>query len=50
MDYIITEDNIFFLEVNTIPGLSSASIVPKMAKEFGWSFNELIDKILEEAN
>ena len=50
MDYILTEDNIYFLEVNTIPGLSGASIVPKMAKEFGWSYEELIDRILEEAN
>ena len=50
MDYILTEDNIYFLEVNTIPGMSGASIVPKMAKEFGWSYEELIDRILEEAN
>jgi len=50
MDYIITEDNVYFLEVNTIPGLSGASIVPKMAKEFGWSYSELIDRILGEAN
>jgi len=50
MDYIVTDDNIYFLEVNTIPGLSGASIVPKMAKEFGWSYQELIDRILEEAN
>jgi len=50
MDYIVTEDNVYFLEVNTIPGLSGASIVPQMAKEFGWSYSELIDRILEEAN
>jgi D-alanine-D-alanine ligase len=47
MDYIITGDNVYFLEVNTIPGLSGASIVPKMAKEFGWSYKELIDRIME---
>ena len=47
MDYIVTDDNIYFLEVNTIPGLSGASIVPKMAKEFGWSYKELIDRIME---
>lgn len=50
MDYIVTDDNVYFLEVNTIPGLSGASIVPKMAKEFGWSYEELIDRILAEAN
>jgi D-alanine-D-alanine ligase len=49
MDYIVTEDNIYFLEVNTIPGLSGASIVPQMARAYGWSNAELIERILEEA-
>lgn len=50
MDYIITENNVYFLEVNTIPGLSSASIVPQMARAYGWTNTELINNILEEAN
>lgn len=49
MDYIITKDNVFFLEVNTIPGLSSASIVPQMARAYGWTNTELINRILAEA-
>lgn len=49
MDYIITKDNVFFLEVNIIPGMSSASIVPQMARAYGWTNTELINRILAEA-
>lgn len=50
MDYIVAEDGIYFLEVNTIPGMSKNSIVPKMAKEFGFTYTELLNMILGEAN
>ncbi len=50
MDYIVAEDGIYFLEVNTIPGMSKNSIVPKMAKEFGFTYTELLNMILDEAN
>ncbi len=47
-DYIYTGKQFYFLEVNTVPGLSAASIVPKMAHAHGWSFTELITRILLE--
>lgn len=47
-DYIFTGDSFYFLEVNTVPGLSAASIVPKMARAHGWSFTELITRMIEE--
>ena len=47
-DYIFTGEEFYFLEVNTVPGLSAASIVPKMARAYGWSFKELITKLLQE--
>ncbi len=36
----------FFLEVNTIPGMTERSLLPKAAKAAGMSFEELIDEIL----
>jgi D-alanine-D-alanine ligase len=48
-DYILNGDTFWFLEVNTVPGLSAASIVPKMARAHGWSFTELITRLIEEA-
>lgn len=48
-DYIYTGKYFYFLEVNTVPGLSAASIVPKMARAHGWTFKELITRILRES-
>jgi D-alanine-D-alanine ligase len=47
-DYIFTGEDFYFLEVNTVPGLTAASIVPKMAMAHGWSFTELITRLIEE--
>lgn len=50
-DYIYdTEKNeLFFLEVNTIPGQSAESIVPKQARAMGISTSQLYDMIIESA-
>lgn len=49
IDFIFKDDQYIFLEVNTIPGLSAQSIVPKMAREHGWTNAQLIENIIEEA-
>ena len=36
VDYIVREDEIFMLEVNTTPGMTSNSFVPKMVRAMGW--------------
>lgn len=43
------ENRIYFLEINTIPGLTSASLTPKAAKAAGMSFSEFLDKLIELA-
>lgn len=48
-DYILDGDEFYFLEVNTIPGLSEGSIVPKMANHIGMSIKELFTMMVEEA-
>lgn len=37
------------LELNTVPGMTPTSIVPKMAQERGWSFDELVVRMLDAA-
>ena len=37
----------YCLEINTLPGMTSTSLVPKMAKAAGISFEELIDRIIK---
>jgi D-alanine-D-alanine ligase len=46
-DYILTPDNLFFLEVNSIPGISEASIIPQQAAAFGMSIGELFNIVIE---
>lgn len=47
MDYIFTEDGLFFLEVNTIPGMTSASLVPKMVRTAGIDITDFLSTIIE---
>ncbi len=39
----------YFLEVNTVPGMTDHSLVPMAAKAVGWSFEDLVVRILESA-
>lgn len=47
VDMIIQDDKIFILELNTIPGLTAVSLLPKAAKAAGISFPKLLDKMIE---
>jgi D-alanine-D-alanine ligase len=48
VDFIIdTNNNFFIIEINTIPGMTSHSLVPLSANNAGISFEELSLKILE---
>ena len=47
-DFIVTsEGKIYFLEINTSPGLTPNSLCPKAAAAHGWSYTELITKIIQ---
>lgn len=50
VDYIVTENGVpFFIEVNTIPGLSRESILPKQAAYAGIGLSELFDSAVQNA-
>ena len=42
-----SKGEIYCLEVNTLPGMTELSLVPKAAKAVGLSFPELLNKIIE---
>ena len=47
VDFRLRPDNkVYTLEVNTLPGMTSLSLVPKMAKAIGISFEKLVEKII----
>jgi D-alanine-D-alanine ligase len=43
------ENKLYFLEINTIPGMTSASLAPKAAKAAGMTFSEFLDKLIQFA-
>ena len=48
VDFRLSPDNkVYALEVNTLPGMTSLSLVPKMAKAVGISFEQLVEKIID---
>jgi len=48
VDFILTESNeLYCLEVNTLPGMTDTSLVPKSALISGINFNQLIEKIIK---
>ncbi len=50
IDFILDKDlNPFCLEINTLPGLTSTSLLPKAAKAVGISFEDLVDRIIHKS-
>jgi len=48
VDYIIRDEKPYFLELNTIPGMSEASIIPQQAKTYGISMTELLTLVIND--
>ena len=50
IDFILDKDNSpFLLEINTVPGMTSHSLVPMAAKAAGITFDQLVKQIIHEA-
>ena len=50
IDFRLQDDGQFFcLEVNTLPGMTPTSLVPKAAQAVGISFNDLVERIVHSA-
>lgn len=47
IDMIVSNNIPYFLEINTLPGMTKASLIPKSAKARGYNFSELLDMIIE---
>lgn len=48
VDFIIVGNQPYFLEINTVPGMTKESIVPKQAAAYGISLKELFSLAVEE--
>ncbi|MFA6335442.1 MAG: D-alanine--D-alanine ligase [Bacteroidales bacterium] len=47
MDYIVKGEEIFFLEINTVPGMTEMSLVPQQVRAAGMTIGEFLNKLLE---
>lgn len=48
MDFMLDEkDRIFCLEANTLPGMTSTSLIPQEARAVGMSFEDLCEKLIQ---
>lgn len=50
VDYILADDGLYFLEVNTIPGMTAASLVPKMVKTAGMDMSDFLSVIIDNSS
>ena len=49
-DFIVDKyDNVWFLEVNTLPGMTPTSLVPQEAAAVGISYEDLCEIIVNDA-
>lgn len=48
-DFIIEQDEPYFIEINTTPGLSAESIVPKQVRETGTTLTQFFGLLVENA-
>ena len=46
IDFILNGYELFFLEINTIPGMTSASLVPKMIRTAGLSISGFLSEVI----
>ena len=49
VDYICSGDDLYFLEVNTIPGMTSASLVPQMVRAAGMNMTDFLTTVIENS-
>lgn len=49
VDYIYSNDKLYFIEINTIPGMSKASIVPRQVNAMGIELSDVLTLQIEDA-
>jgi len=47
-DFIVSKDGIYFLEVNTLPGLTPESLMPKALEAVGCAYSDFLDHLLTQ--
>lgn len=48
-DFIVADDGVYFLEVNTLPGLTAESLLPKSLDAVGCTYPSFVEHLVEDA-
>ncbi len=49
IDFIYAKSKLYFMEVNTVPGMSAASIIPQQVKAYGMTMKDIFSIAIEDA-
>lgn len=49
IDYIISDNELYVLEANTIPGMTSNSFIPKQITAMGLNLTDILSKVIEDS-
>lgn len=49
IDYISSDEGLYFLEINSVPGMTSASLVPKAVRAEGIQMTDFLSTIIENS-
>lgn len=49
IDYIVHDNEPYFLEINTVPGMSAQSIIPQQVKAMGGNMRDMFNMVIEDA-
>lgn len=49
MDYILADSRLYFLEANTVPGMTDTSIIPQQVESMGVDIKELFTMVIEDS-
>lgn len=48
VDYFLSNNQFYFLELNTIPGMTANSLVPKQIRASGYTFKQIFDLMIDD--
>jgi D-alanine-D-alanine ligase len=49
LDFILRGDVPYFLEINAVPGMSDASIIPQQVRSMGWTMEQVLAELIESS-
>ena len=46
---VVNEDTPYFMEVNTLPGMTAASLLPKSTASLGYNYEQTLDLLINSS-